>query len=387
MTKLVRSIGSALTGAVTAASVLYYFDATSGRRRRAQLGARSASATHHFAARLRLAGRHLVHRVGGLRARAVAGLALGGLDPMVLTERVRACLGRVVSHPGAIHVSVEPPRRVVLRGAVLAWEHEPLRRAVAAVHGVGELIDELAVHESAEHIPALQGGRVWRPRELPQQRWSPGTRLLVALAGGGLLFGGSRRRGAWGAVGAAAGSALLLRSAINAPLGEFSRGRHRRIEVRRTVQVRAPVERVFATLCDYQSLPQRLRHLTEVRRQPDGSTRWVVAGPLGTPIRWDAITTQIESNRLLAWRTVEGSPVRHWGMLRFERVPAGDTRVHVYLCCYPPAGRLGHALARVLGADPGSQFEQALRHLKQLLESADAAAAPQQGVDLAGDAT
>jgi len=230
-----RSIGSALTGAVTAAGVMYYFDSNSGRRRRTQLGERSISVTHRWSGRLRGAGADLAHRISGLGARAVSGLRSGTPAPAVLAERVRACLGRVVSHPGAIHVSVEPPRRVVLRGAVLAWEYEPLRRAVGSIHGVGDLTDELAVHDSAEHISALQGGTPRRARrpELLQDHWSPGTRLLVALAGGGLLFGGSRRRGAGGAGGAAAGRALLLRSATNAPLRQLARGR-RHVEILET---------------------------------------------------------------------------------------------------------------------------------------------------------
>jgi uncharacterized membrane protein len=369
MAKTVRSVASALTGAVTAAGVIYYFDATSGRRRRAELSERSASTARRLLSRLRVAGRDLGNRAGGMASRAVNALRPSRLSPEVLAERVRACLGRVVSHPGAIHVSVEEPGVVLLTGAVLAWEHRPLVKAILMVSGVSRVRDELAVYESAEHVSALQGGvpRRGRRPELLQDRWSPGMRLLMAAAGGSLLVG-SRRRGPLGALGTLAGGALLLRSVVNAPLRDIARGRGPRLEVRKSLHVRAPVERVFTTLQNCEDFPTFMRHFTQVRRNADGSTQWVMNGPWGMPIEWEAVTTQMEPNRLLAWRTTERSPLQHWGMLRFEPADPGETRVHVYLSYQAPAGRLGQAVARVFGADPRSGLVEELQRLKNYLE-------------------
>lgn len=379
MARTVRSLSTALTGAVAAAGMMYYFDAISGRRRRAQLAERSASTTRHWLSRLRVAGRDLANRAGGVRARAASLLRMRRVTPEVVVERVRSAMGRVVSHPGAVHVSVDANHRVLLRGAVLAWEHAPLRRAVAATAGVREVRDELAAYESAEHVSSLQGGQPRRARrpELLQDHWSPGTRLLMAIAGGGLLLGGSRlfggsaRRGALGAVGAAAGGALLLRSAINAPLRDLPRGRGPHIEVRKTLRVRAPLERVFAALCDCERFPTFMRHVSDVQRRADGSTHWVMAGPWGIALEWDAVTTQLEPLRLIAWRTTEGSALQHWGMLRLEGGDAGpqaEVRVHVYLCYSAPAGRLGQAVARALHADPRGGLTEDLLRLRSYLE-------------------
>jgi osmotically-inducible protein OsmY len=52
----------------------------------------------------------------------------------VLVDRVRAKMGRVVSHPGAIKVTAEQGR-VTLSGAVLEHEHEELLQAVRSVRG------------------------------------------------------------------------------------------------------------------------------------------------------------------------------------------------------------------------------------------------------------
>jgi uncharacterized membrane protein len=378
MAKTIRSLGSALTGAVAAVGVMYYFDAGSGQRRRAQLAERSLRSSRYWLSRLRFAGRDLASRAGGVGARAASLLRLREVTPEIVAERVRAAMGRVVSHPGAVQVSVDEIHRVVLRGAVLAWEHAPLCREVLGTPGVRELRDELVAYESAEQVCAPQGGRPRRARELLQDRWSPGTRLLMAVAGGGLLLGGSRlfggsaRRGALGAVGAAAGGALLLRSAVNVPLRDLARGRGRHLEVRKTLRVRGSLAQVFAALCDCESFPAFMRHITEVRRRPDGSTHWVMAGPWGSSLEWDAITTQLEPDRLIAWRTTESSALQHWGLLRLESGDAGadsaEVRVHVYLCYSSPAGWLGHALARALGADARSGLTADLLRLTDYLE-------------------
>src|SRR6185312_1214576 len=183
MGRRLESFASALTGAVAAAGVMYYFDAGSGRRRRAEFGQRSAGAARRGVSRLQAASRDLAHRVYGLGARATARIRRGEVAPTVLVERVRARLGRAVSHPGAVHVSADEQHTVRLTGAVLAWEHEPLRRALAQVPGVGAIRDELEVHESAQQVSSLQGGarRTRGPADEPGA--TAALRLLMALAG------------------------------------------------------------------------------------------------------------------------------------------------------------------------------------------------------------
>jgi hypothetical protein len=98
------------------------------------------------------------------------------VDDLVLAERVRATLGRVVSHPHAIQV-VSSGGFVVLRGPILEREAEPLLSAARHVRGVREVIDQLERHEQAGTVPSLQGGRApagIRPDVL-RHHWSPAT--------------------------------------------------------------------------------------------------------------------------------------------------------------------------------------------------------------------
>src|SRR6266581_8047486 len=129
-----------LNGVLIAAAFMYCFDPTSGRRRRAQLRDQLLSIARKMGRGLDAAGRDLAHRTYGLAARAASAFNDGPVDDEVIAERVRSALGRVVSHPGAIDVSVALGR-VELSGAILAQEYRSLIQAVEAIRGVEEIED------------------------------------------------------------------------------------------------------------------------------------------------------------------------------------------------------------------------------------------------------
>jgi uncharacterized membrane protein len=88
-------------------------------------------------------------------------------------------------------------------------------------------------------------------------------------------------------------------------------------------------------------------------------------------VEWDAVTTKLEQNRLLAWRTGPGATVEHAGMIQFERVNGG-TRLDVEMSYSPPAGVLGHVVAKLFGADPKSELDEDLLRMKTFLETGKA---------------
>ena len=364
------SASRCLNGALLAAAFMYWFDPASGRRRRARLRDRIVSTMHDVNRVVDAGSRDLSHRMTGLIARTRSVFDNSEVDDEVLAERVRTCLGRVVSHPGAIDVDVSDGR-VVLSGTVLAGEYRRLLRAVRSVRGVREIREVLAVHEHANGIPALQGGR---PRtmgrfELLQENWAPGIRLVTSAAGSTLMLQGLRSRTLLGALGAVAGGALLIRSVTNTPLKRLVGGAGRRaIDIHKTLHIAAPAEQVFQTLARFEDYPLFMHNVREVRMYPDGRSHWTVAGPAGIPVEWISETTQLEPNRFIAWRTVPGSPVQHAGVLRIEPFDGG-TRLDIQMSYNPPAGALGHAMARMCGADPKSELDRDLLRLKTFIET------------------
>ena len=356
-------------------AAVFYLDPVSGARRRALLRDQYVSLSRRLARGARVAMRDSRQRLRGLFAAGCHAFNRHEVGDEILRERVRARLGRCVSHPGAIDVEAGDGR-VMLSGPVLASEHARLLDEIRAVSGVRTVEDALVVHESAAHIPGLQGGRMRQHRfELMQQNWSPAARLFMGAVGAGLVLYGLRRRGAAAAFGIGSGAALLARVATNVPIkrlanvtGEFS------VDVHKGMEVHAPVTQVFETLADFGSFPRFMRNVRSVRVKPDGTSHWIVAGPAGTSVKWDSLTTQWELDRLLAWRSTSDSAVDHSGLIRFEPVRGGNsTRLEVHLSYRPPAGALGHVIARLFGADPRKEINEDLLRLKSFLETGKAA--------------
>jgi uncharacterized membrane protein len=356
-----------LTATLAVATLTYYMDSANGRRRRARFTERSADAARDLVLGAGRAGRDLAHRLAGMPARTRGLFRSSTVQSTVLVARVRACLRRSISHPGAVHVSLAGPQRVLLRGAVLAWEYQPLLRAVAEVPGVRAVHEQLAVHESAEHLSSWQRPRLIRALR-PRPSFPPGARLATAAAGGSLVYGGLLRRGKWGWLSATVGTVLVLRSLWNRTQGSATLTRDRMLTVRRSLHIRSPLPQVFAVLCDCESFPRWMRGVRAVRRHEDGSTSWRVAGPIGPPMEWSAIATQIDKDRLIAWRTLEGSPLQHSGLVCFE-AEDGGTRLQIDLWYRPPGGGLNRAIAGALRTDSQGEFDADLARLKTHLES------------------
>jgi hypothetical protein len=131
---------------------MYFLDPDRGRRRRAIVRDKLGGTTRACAHGMGTVSLDLAHRVEGLFARARGAIRRGPVDDEVLVERVRAKLGRLVSHPHAIEVSAVDGC-VHLRGPILQSEVPKLIRGVARVPGVRDVLNALDVHES--DIPAL----------------------------------------------------------------------------------------------------------------------------------------------------------------------------------------------------------------------------------------
>src|ERR671937_1451967 len=89
-------------------------------------------------------------------------------------------------------------------------------------------------------------------------------------------------------------------------------------------------------------------------------------GPLLTrrAFAWpgDAEITTDRENEMIGWRSLEGSMLETAGYIRFERAPGGGgTLVRVAVEYIPPSGRVGGAIASILGKNPGTHLDQALR--------------------------
>jgi uncharacterized membrane protein len=374
---MLQDRGAALTGLGLGAGLMYFLDPERGRRRRALVRDKLAHGLNVTTGAAGTTGRDLAHRAAGTAAKIRGSIRRRPMDDVVLVERVRAQLGRAVSHPHAIDVNAIDGR-VMLSGPVLQAEVNQLLRAVERVDGVCEVVNTLDEYKEPGNVPALQGGSLPRPSrpDLLQRKWAPATRLLMSTAGVAAAGYGVSRRDAPGALLAVAGLGLVAQSATNLEMRRLTgigAGR-RSVDFQKTITIDAPVDTVFTFWTAYDNFPLFMSRVLDVRPSDGGrQSHWKVAGPSGAPVEFDAEVSSFVPNQTFGWRTVEGSLVAHAGLVRFEPTNDGRTRVHIRMSYNPPGGWLGHGVAAAFGVDPKSSLDADLARMKTLLETGRAA--------------
>ena len=257
-----------------------------------------------------------------------------------------------------------------------------VRDATNRAHG---LIAETRSALETRHNTLLQGPSLtevaqgvwasWR-----RKRWSPAQRALAGAFGAGMAAYGYFRGGVRGFGMCAAGGALLARATTNEEIASLVKGG---IYVEETILVDAPAEEAYAYWRNLENLPQWMSHVREVRYLGADRYHWVVDGPAGKPVEWESELLNVIENQEMAWRSVPGSQVEHTGRVRFDTIGEG-TRVHVQLRYYPPAGVIGHVVAKAFGVDPQSELRDDLARMKTTIETGkpphDAAARRYEGL-------
>ena len=214
-------------------------------------------------------------------------------------------------------------------------------------------------------------------------------RWASALGGAALTAWGLRQlredRSPAGAMMAAAGGALIARAAtghcpvysaagFNTAAGDTrtALGGSSGVNVEDAITVNRRREELYAFWRRLDQLPKFMRHLVSVEAIDGSRTHWVARAPAGRTVEWDAEIINEIPNELIAWRTLEGSDVVSAGSVRFRNAPNGrGTEIRARLQYSPPAGKLGAAVAYLLGHEPSQTIREDLRRFKQLMEAGE----------------
>ena len=137
------------------------------------------------------------------------------------------------------------------------------------------------------------------------------------------------------------------------------------------LEIQAPAAKCYDWWRPLTHLPMIMDDVesVEARTGDANLTHWTVKGPLGKSIEWDAKIIDEETNRKIAWKSLETSNnhVETGGAVRFD--DHGDsTGVEVSLHVETPAGVVGDLAAKIF-ADPQKKIETALDNFKNLMES------------------
>jgi uncharacterized membrane protein len=366
-----------LLSAGLGAAAMYYFDPVRGRYRRALVRDHLVHEGHKARHGVSVVGRDSRNRTVGVAATLRSLLDRGQPDDVVLVERVRACLGRVVSHPHSVKVEASDGV-ITLSGLILEEEVPLLIDCTLGVPGVRDLKNRLDARAEPGDVPGLQG----TPRQRPgtrsaflQANWSPTARAAAGMGGIFAAIYGFGQRDTAGTIIGTAGVLALTRAITNLEMRRlFGLGvpRHA-VDVQKCIRIHAPVEKVFKLWDNFENFPLFMTHVHQVRRIKAGEKkerwRWSVTGPTGTELEFDSAVTAREENRLISWRTEGDAFVHHGGRVRFVGNADGSTTVDIRMVYNPVAGAVGHAIARLFGTDPKHQMDDDLLRMKSFLET------------------
>lgn len=149
---------SFLIASLTGAGLMYLLDPKTGRRRRSLLRDQLVKLSNTLSDQAEMLAEQTADRTRGVAAETMRQFSPDDVSDETLVARVRAEMGRYVSHPGAVEVTARMGV-VTLTGHILAKEMQPFVGAVQAVLGVRRVENNLQVHEDAGNIPDLQGGK------------------------------------------------------------------------------------------------------------------------------------------------------------------------------------------------------------------------------------
>jgi hypothetical protein len=206
-----------LAGAGFGAGMMYFYDPDCGNRRRSLIRDQLIHACAQCERKADVLRRDASNRLHGMVAEVQSATHREQPTDDILVERVRARIGRVVSHPRAVDVQAHDGS-VILSGPVLAHEVQNLVDNVRWVRGVQRVENHLDVHQEAGNISALQGGveRHYQPLDIFQERWSPTTKAAVGLAAAGLMGGCALNRSLGSMVLGTIGFGMALQTASRA---------------------------------------------------------------------------------------------------------------------------------------------------------------------------
>lgn len=141
--------------------------------------------------------------------------------------------------------------------------------------------------------------------------------------------------------------------------------------VSRAYTIGRPRQEVWEAISRFPRWADFMENVKSIEARDERTSHWVVAGPAGRELEWDAIITESTPGERLAWRSGEGD-IEHSGWIELSDAPAGRGTVVKALISYdPPGGVVGKAIAKLFQREPNLQLRRDLRRFKQLMETGE----------------
>jgi uncharacterized membrane protein len=130
-----------------------------------------------------------------------------------------------------------------------------------------------------------------------------------------------------------------------------------------SIDVNVPVRTAYDQWTQFESFPQFMDGVKEVRQLDDTHLHWV-AEVNGKTQEWDAVVTEQNPDERVAWKSTTGEP--NAGVVTFHRLGPDETKVTVQME-WEPSGPV-ESVGSALGFDD-RQIKGDLENFKRFIES------------------
>lgn len=97
--------------------------------------------------------------------------------------------------------------------------------------------------------------------------------------------------------------------------------------------VKGELSEIFDLWANFEIFPNFMKPINSVVKTGERTSHWVVEGPFGKTLEWDAETTTFEKNRRIAWNSIdnERGNFKTSGQVTFTALPQNETQITVTL--------------------------------------------------------
>jgi len=153
-------------------------------------------------------------------------------------------------------------------------------------------------------------------------------------------------------------------------------GGARGVHVEEAVTINATTTALHCQWRDFACLPVVIPNLESVQPLGRRRSRWIARGPGGKRIAWTAEIINEIPGEVIAWKTVGPTSLVSAGSVHFIPAPGErGTVLRVRMQYDTAAGKVGAAIARLFGREPGERLREGLRRFKQMIETGEIAVA------------
>ncbi|MCA9972293.1 MAG: SRPBCC family protein [Anaerolineales bacterium] len=139
-------------------------------------------------------------------------------------------------------------------------------------------------------------------------------------------------------------------------------------KITRNVIVKGSPAEIYPFWADFTNFPAFMTYIKSVTPTGEKTSHWVLAGPAGMQVDWNAEMTRMEENKRIAWNSKDKTGlITTSGQVTFNDLPQAQTEVSVTIQYAAPGGKAGEIITQLF-ANPEKRLETDLRNFKQMVE-------------------